>query len=183
MVGINKVLRGESLPTLLVGQQLLDLRTVSKHCKEQDLHIALYVQNNQRDRGSTRFLLGRDHEVERTWKPIYPGYEFHIELCEQKVGTFHEDELMYGIDQDFGTGGTSPDATLTKLSCRLYRQMLRPPYEEHFVDTIGGPDIEYRPHVLSSILLRYLRYENDEEVFANHPRNLRSALEETRLGH
>jgi hypothetical protein len=182
MASINKILRGDELPTLLVGQHLLDLRTVGEHCKDQDLHIALYVQNDQKDTGFARYLLGRDHEVERTWKPIYPGYEFHIELCEQKVGTFHENELMYDVNKDFGTGGTSPDATLTRLSCRLYRQMLRPPYEEHFVDTINNSNVGHREYKLSAVLLRYIRYENDHEAFVAAG-NLRSAVDDTRLGH
>lgn len=182
MTSINKVLRRDDLPTLLVGQQLLDLRAVSDICKKQDLHIALYVQRSKESHGISRFLLGRDYEVERTWKPIYPSYEFHIELCEQEVGKFHEDELRYGIDKDFGTGGTSPDATLTRLSCRLYRQMLSPPFEEHFVNTVASEnEVGDRPYKLASVLLRYIRYENNNEAFVNAG-NLRSALEETRLG-
>tara|TARA_Y100000310_G_C20582708_1_gene763812 strand:- start:604 stop:1209 length:606 start_codon:yes stop_codon:yes gene_type:complete len=162
------ILRGDELPSLLLGSTFIDLRRVSELCRENSFDIEFYQQRmGDEDIPYTpsRFFVGRD-STQTDQDILDDGFDYRVELCEcmpelsdldsRQLETFVETLARNESNHYGGHGGNFPgEVVRTTPSFRIYRFETRPPFSETFIRETHRGDVS-NPHRLSNLLYRYI---------------------------
>ena len=128
----RRVMRGEELPTLLLGNTLIDLGQVRSYCNHHDLQIEFYEEPDSDWHLPSRFFIGRDYGAEPEMFQRERDYRVELttivpELLRHRMVETSEFRREEGIN-DLGSGMVNAIP-----SFRLYEIALRPPFTERFL--------------------------------------------------
>ncbi len=156
----NLVLRGENLPSLLIGGTFVDLRRIGRLCDSAGLPLEFYLLNGCDQHYDTpgRFFLGRDARIPNE-EVAKEGVDCRIEICEclpirrSKLGD---------VDATYDTHGNPcwsdiPSPVITQPQYRIYRFDTRPPFAERL---IAHTEISLSEQGLADLLIRFVQCRN-----------------------
>ena len=183
------VLRGDTLPSLLIGSTLIDLRATARTCMEEyNLSIELYQQINSHGNGRTRTFLGRDFS--QPTETASAGVDYRIEICQcipNIINVPHRNDRELGMyvreftsrrEMNVASRGTGAGVDVrTVPSFRIYEFETRPPFGESFVREVHQSSNVIPP--LAHILAYYLRFSDRSMGDSTLPLNLRHQLQDS----